>query len=127
MVGIPQHRDPGKVGRQLVQELQTLGGEIRRHEGDAGDVAARTCRLATRPDCTGSLLTAMTMGMVLVADRTNGATSPPSTYIKSGLAATSSRASRGKRSGLLSAERGSSTMFWFSTYPSSRRPRRNAS
>jgi hypothetical protein len=40
---------------------------------------------------------------------------------------TSSAASAGRRSGLPSAERHSMIMFFPSTYPSSRRPRRNAS
>src|SRR5256886_17552515 len=66
------------------------------------------------------------MGIVLVATLADGATSPPSANIRSGLIATSSPARLRSRSGLPSAYRYSITMFCDSVYPKSRRPRRNA-
>src|ERR1700730_17759633 len=68
----------------------------------------------------------MTMGIVPVATLAEGATSPPSANIRSGLIATSSPARLRSRSGLPSAYRYSITIFCDSVYPKSRRPRRNA-
>ena len=84
-------------------------------------------RLATNPLPTGSLSNAMTMGIVEVASLAARVAVGPPVTMMSTLRRTSSAASAGRRSSFPSAYRHSMTMFFPSTYPSSRRPCRNAS
>ena len=84
-------------------------------------------RLATIPSATGSGSFAMTIGIVEVACLATRVAGPPPVTMTSTLRRTSSAASTGRRSYFPSACRYSMTMFFSSTYPSSRRPRRNAS
>ena len=84
-------------------------------------------RLATNPLPTGSVSVAMTMGTVVVASLAARVTVGPVVTIKSTLRRTSSAASAARRSNFPSAYRYSMTMFFPSTYPSSRRPWRKAS
>jgi len=42
VIGIPEHRNPREVRRNLAQILQPLGREVGGHEGDASDVATGT-------------------------------------------------------------------------------------
>ena len=84
-------------------------------------------RLATNPFPTGSLSWNMTMGIVTVASLARRVDIEPPVTITSTLRRTSSAASAGTRSSFPSAYRCSMTMFFPSTYPSSRRPCRNAS
>ena len=69
----------------------------------------------------------MTMGIVEVASLAARVAAGPAVTMMSTLRRTSSAASAGRRSSLPSADRLSMTMFFPSTYPSSRRPWRNAS
>ena len=84
-------------------------------------------RLATNPLPTGSVSNDMTMGIVEVASLAARVTVGPVVTMTSTLRRTSSAASVGRRSGFSSACRYSMTMFLPSSYPSSRRPCRNAS
>ncbi len=84
-------------------------------------------RLATNPLPTGSGSCAMTMGIVEVASLAARVAVGPAVTMTSTLRRTSSAASAGRRSSFPSADRHSMTMFFPSTYPSSRRPCRNAS
>ena len=84
-------------------------------------------RLATNPFPTGSVSCPMTMGIVAVASLAGRVAAGPPETITSTLRRTSSAASAGTRSSFPSAYRDSMTMFFPSTYPSSRRPWRNAS
>ena len=84
-------------------------------------------RLATNPEPTGSLSNAMTMGIVTVASLAGRVDAGPAVTMTSTLRRTSSAASSGRRSSFPSAYRHSMTMFFPSTYPSSRSPCRNAS
>ena len=82
---------------------------------------------AANPSPTGSPAKAMTMGMVRVACwAARMAVVGPAT-ITSTLSCTSSVASSWSRSGRPSAYRASKRTLWPSTYPSERRPWRNAS
>ena len=84
-------------------------------------------RLATNPLPTGSLTCAMTIGIVVVTSFAAPLDVEPPVTITSTLRRTSSAARSGSRSNFPSAHRHSMTMFFPSTYPSSRRPCRNAS
>ncbi len=84
-------------------------------------------RLATKPVPTGSLSCTMTMGIVEVASLAERVVVRPAETMMSTLRRTSSAASAGRRSSFPSAYRYSMTMFFPSTYPSSRRPWRKAS
>jgi len=84
-------------------------------------------RLATKPLPTGSSSNAMTRGMVFVDSFTDRVTVGAAETMTSTLRRTSSAARSFKRSSFSSAYRHSMTMFFPSTYSSSRRPRRNAS
>ena len=84
-------------------------------------------RLATKPLPTGSGSCAMTMGIVTVASLAARVTGGLAETMMSTLRRTSSAASAGRRSSFPSAYRHSMTMIFPSTYPSSRRPWRNAS
>src|ERR1041384_1860946 len=84
-------------------------------------------RLATNPLPTGSVSCAMTIGIVEVDSFTTRVTVGPAETIASTLRRTNSAAISRRRSGFPSAERHSIMMFLPSTYPSSRRPWRNAS
>ena len=84
-------------------------------------------RLATNPLPTGSGSCAMTIGIVEVASLTARVTVGPAETMTSTLRRTSSAAISLRRSSFPSAERHSMIMFLPSTYPSSRRPWRNAS
>src|SRR2546426_494570 len=84
-------------------------------------------RLATRPSPTGSPLTAMTMGIVVVACWAARSATVPSTTRMSTGSRTSSTTSAGSRSACPSAKRYSRAMVRPSTYPRSRSPCRKAS
>src|SRR5947208_16647179 len=84
-------------------------------------------RLATKPEPTGSLSHAMTIGLVPVAPLAGRVAVGPLDRMTSTLRRTSSAARSGSRSNFPSAHRYSMTMLFPSTYPSSRRPCRNAS
>src|SRR5215471_10786372 len=85
-------------------------------------------RLVTDPWATGSTSPAMTMGIVLVASlAARVAPPPPPVTITSTFNRTNSAARADRRSSFPSACRYSMTMFFPSTYPSSRRPSWNAS
>src|SRR5215813_2439549 len=85
-------------------------------------------RLVTDPWATGSTSPAMTMGIVLVASlAARVAPPPPPVTITSTFNRTNSAARAERRSSSPSACRYSMTMFFPSTYPSSRRPSWNAS
>ena len=43
-VRIPEHRDSGEAGNNLLQQVQSLPAELRRHAAITGDVSARTCQ-----------------------------------------------------------------------------------
>ena len=64
----------------------------------------------------------MTMGIVVVASFAARVTDAPDEKMMSTLRRTSSAASAGSRSSFPSADRHSMTMFFPSTYPSSRKP-----
>src|SRR5262249_26928867 len=102
MVRVPNDPHVSKLWSNLAQELQTLGGEIGGNESHPRDVASRMCEARDEAGL-NRVLTAMTIGIVLVATLANGATPPPSANIRSGLFATSSAASSRNRSGLPSA------------------------
>jgi hypothetical protein len=84
-------------------------------------------RLATKPLPTGSSSNVMTIGIVEVAPLAGWVAVGPLVTMTSTLSRTNSVASAGSRSSFPSACRRSMTMFFPSTYPSSRRPCRNAS
>src|SRR5262245_32820113 len=84
-------------------------------------------RLATNPLPTGSGSCVMTMGIVAVAALAARVGVGPGVTITSTFRRTNSAASAGRRSSFSSAARHSMTMFFPSTYPSSRSPWRNAS
>ena len=84
-------------------------------------------RLATNPEPTGSLSNPMITGMVVVAFLAALVSAGPPVTISSTLRRTRSAARSGSRSKFPSAHRYSMTMFFPSTYPSSRRPRWSAS
>src|SRR5215510_318587 len=84
-------------------------------------------RLATNPFATGSLSCVMTIGIVAVAFLAGPVAPKPPVTMISTLRRASSAASAGRRSFFPSADRHSMIMFFPSTYPSSRRPCRNAS
>ena len=84
-------------------------------------------RLATNPFPTGSKSNAMTIGIVTVASLAARVDCGPAETMMSTLRRTNSAASARRRSIFSSAYRSSTTVFFPSTYPSSRRPWRNAS
>ena len=84
-------------------------------------------RLATKPLPTGSSSNVMTIGIVEVAPLAGPVAVGPLVTMASTLSRTSSAASAGSRSSFPSACRRSMTIFFPSTYPSSRRPCWNAS
>ena len=85
-------------------------------------------RLVTNPWPTGSTAATMTMGIVLVASlAARVAPPPPPVTMTSTFNRTNSAERAERRSSFPSACRYSMTMFFPSTYPSSRRPWRNAS
>ena len=84
-------------------------------------------RLATKPDPRTSATLASTMGILRVARRAASAASVPEATMMLTFNRTSSAAISPARPGLASAVRHSTARFFPSTYPSSRRPRRNAS
>gem|GEM_PF-2323429 len=83
-------------------------------------------KLATNPLATGSPSCAKTMEIVVVASLAARVTDGPAVTMISTLRRTSSAASSRSRSAFPSAYRNSTTMFFPSTYPSSRSPSRNA-
>src|SRR6185503_12292103 len=48
-VRIPADRDSGEAGDNLLQKLQSLPAELRRHAAITGDVSARTCQAHDEP------------------------------------------------------------------------------
>jgi hypothetical protein len=51
VVGIPQHRHPPQTRRKLLEKLQTLGCDLRRHVRDAGNVPAGPRQAVGQPSC----------------------------------------------------------------------------
>src|SRR5947208_1978904 len=84
-------------------------------------------RRSTNPLPTGSVSCPITIGIVEVASLAARVDDGPDVTMISTLRRTSSAASAGRPSGFPSAYRHSMTIFFSSTYPSSRSSRRNAS
>ena len=84
-------------------------------------------RLATKPDATGSPSLPMTMGIVTVASLAERVPAEPAVTMTSTLERASSTARVVTSFDLPSPNRYSMTIFFPSTYPSSRNPSRNAS
>jgi hypothetical protein len=84
-------------------------------------------RLATNPFLTGSVSCVMTMAIVTVASLAERVAPEPAVTMTSTLRRTNWAARSLTRSGFPSPYRHSMTMFFPSSYPSSRRPYRNAS
>ena len=83
-------------------------------------------RLVTSPAATRSGATMVTMGIVVVARRAAAISRVPVTTMTFTCRSTSSAANSVTRGSFPAAKRRSITMFWPSTYPSARRPPRNA-
>jgi len=108
---VDEERHGGGAGYQFVQQLQLLRRHLHVQRGHAGNIAARSPRLATNPSWTGSSAIWNTIGIVAVAALAASAAGRPVSAITLTCRRTRSAASAGNRSYCPSAKRYSIARF----------------
>src|SRR5262249_8305815 len=115
IVWIQQDPDPGEFRHDLSKQLELLQAEIGGGVREPGKVSAGRAMVAARPSSTGSAVTVTTTGTGALLRCSTRYTSDPVATIASTFRRSSSSARPGRRSGLDSAKRASTTRVLPST------------